>query len=163
MNKSTPLHKAFQLDGLAYLSDIYIPQDEMYKYRDVRKDDLKEFERQVELFEKKTQNLHDSKMSSIRVESVDLADTKNIKAKFQDLQDQALYTWTIVSEMSDVMKRFHNNLKIMESIHSSDDEKYEAKLYLTDFESHQQRIENQKNLKPQMDNHHADIDDFIED
>ena len=156
------LHKGFQIDGMKYLSDIYISQNDMYDYRDKRKNDLKEFERQIDAFEKKTAGKHDSMMSSIRIGAAELADTHSVKAKFQDLNDQAILTWSIVSEMSEVMKRFHTNLKVMESMNSTDDEKYEAKLYLTDYDSHENRIENQKQLKPQMDEHHNEIDEFID-
>lgn len=133
LNKETPLHKAFQIDKLKYLSDIYISQEEMYTYRDRRKEDLKDFEKQVEVFETKIANMEGSNVSAINVESIDLANLSDIKNKFQNFQDELIMIWSIVSGMSEDMKRFHSKLKIMESIHSSDDEKYEARQYLKDY------------------------------
>lgn len=162
MNKATPLHKAFQIESLRMLSDIYIPQEEMLKYRDARKDELKEFENQVDIFEHKIQSQENTPGHTIKVESAELEGIKDIKSKFQMQQEEFVLIWSIISTMSEDLSRFHTNLKIIESIHSTEDQKYDARKYLIDYKRHEDRIEAQKQLKPQMDEHHIKIDELVE-
>jgi hypothetical protein len=147
---------------MKHLSDIYISQEEMYLYRDSRKEDLKDIEKQICAFEGKINSFEGSKMSLISVDGIQLSEIKEIQYEFQELQDELVLTWSIVSTMSEDIKRFHTNLRIMESINSSENEKYEAKKYLSDYKRHEDKIEQQKLLKPQMDEHHCKIDEFIE-
>jgi len=162
INKSTELHKAFQIDSMRYLSDIYITQDEMMQFRDSRKDDLKNFENQFDVFEKRLQTSSQDLDSTIDFNPAELKDAGSIKLEFQILEEEFLLLWSIISSMSDDIKRFHTNLRVMESINSTSDEKYEAMQFLSDYKRHENKIEEQKQLKPQMDEHHARIDGFIE-
>lgn len=157
------MHKAFQIDNLKYLSDIYIPEEEMFKYRDTRRAELKDFEKQTEVFENYLNSMDSSKFTSIDVDKVELEHINAIQSKFQELQEEFVLTWSIISTMSEDIKRFHTNLRVMESIHSTSDDKYEAKMFLSDFRRHEDRIESQKQLKPQMGDHHHKIDNFMED
>lgn len=161
VNKSTPLHKAFQMENMQMLSDIYITQDEMYIYRDSRKEDLKELEKQVEVFEAQIGS-HSQQIGSITLEDAELEEITTVQNRFQTLQEEFLLTWSIISNMSEEITRFHKNLKTMESINSSEDDKYEARQFLSDFHRHEGQIEFQKQLRPKLEEHHEKIDDFIE-
>lgn len=134
----------------------------MIKFRDNQKSDLKEFENQVNIFENSTQNIDDSKMKSIHINHQDLWDTSIIGSKLEKMNEQLWCTYSIFSSLSEDLKRFHKNLKIMESINSSEDDKYESQEFLNDFTSHENRLENYKQAKPQMEDQHDVIDDLIE-
>ena len=133
----------------------------MMIYRDRRKEELKEFEKQVEEFEIKMSNPETcATISSIMIENSWLEDTTEIQNKFREFQEELFYIWSTVSSMTEDMKRFHTKLKIMESINSTEDDKYEARQFLRDYKTHESRIEGYKFLKPQMDDHNRKIEEF---
>ena len=162
-NKETVWHKAFRGDKIHYLSDIYISEEEMYKYRDSKRNELKEFERGVLKLEEQLNSVEGSQtLSSIDFEGTELENWSKVQSKFNTIQDQSFVTLSIITSMSDDIKKFHKNLKIFESIDPNQDEKYEAHTYLSNYQQHEEKLEEHKSLKFQMQSHHSEIDQFIE-
>ena len=132
----------------------------MFLYRDRRREELKEFEKQVDEFETKLLASDSSSFSTINIESTSLENITEIQNRFREFQEDLFYIWSTVSSMTEDMKRFHTKLRVMESINSTEDEKYEARQYLKDYKTHESRIDGYKHLKPQMDDHNRKIEDF---
>lgn len=161
-NKQTPLHEGFQKKEMRYLADIYIKEEEMLKYRDSKREELKDIEKQVGIFEKLVNSVEDSEaISSINLGSGKLEEVTSLQSQFNPIQDRFLLTWSIISSMSEDIKLFHKNLRIIESINSSDDDKFDAQCFLSDYENHELKIESYKQLKLQMEEHHQKIDVYL--
>lgn len=161
-NKETPLHDALQRDDMVYLSDIYIKEEEMLKFRDSRRSDLRSVWKQIDAFEK---DLHEfdgnQTLSSLDLGEEELSQVSSLQLKFNQIQDLFLNAWSIVSSMSGDIQRFHKNLDAMQSIHSTDDDKYEAQAFLSDDEAHQNTLEKYKGMKFDMDEQNRTIDQFV--
>ncbi|CAI2379060.1 unnamed protein product [Moneuplotes crassus] len=162
-NKETLLHDALQREGMTYLSDIYIKEQEMIKFRDARREDLKKVKDQVKAFEETIESCDaNQSLSSLDLGDEEMGEAASLQEHSSSIQDLFYATWSIVSGMGMDIKMFHKNLNIMESITSTDDDKYEAQIFLSNYESHQNKLDQYMELKSTMEEHHQKMDNFIE-
>lgn len=152
--KKTEVHHKLQKAGKKYLIDFYHDEVEMNKYKYKVKEDMKQFSKALTQFDTQNSDSEGSltkKKAIMEARELELEVGTKVAGEYNEYKNlEILLMTSIIQNISDDMSNLHNHLKAIESINTSEADKENSKEFLTDYASLENKIDQHKELIPQM-------------